>query len=88
MDQVDLLVTSEDVGVAKPDPVIFYHTLQRCGITADAAIMVGDSWSNDIIGAHAAGLRAIWLNRRNECCPDPTIATEITDVARLMALLP
>jgi putative hydrolase of the HAD superfamily len=60
---VDTLVASEDVGTSKPDPEIFRIALERLGVRADEAVMVGDSWANDIEGARAAGIRAVWFNR-------------------------
>ena len=60
---VDVLVASEDVGVSKPDPEIFRIALRRLDITAAESVMVGDSWQNDIQGAVAAGIRAVWFNR-------------------------
>ena len=59
---VDVLIASEDVGVSKPDPAIFHIALDRIGATADEAVMVGDSWANDIAGAARAGVRAVWFN--------------------------
>ena len=59
---VDALVASEDVGVAKPDPRIFEIALERVGASPAEAVMVGDSWANDVAGAHALGIRAIWFN--------------------------
>jgi len=59
---VDELVASEDVGVAKPNRGIFDIALQRANVSAEAAVMVGDSWANDIIGARDAGITAMWFN--------------------------
>jgi len=59
---VDELVVSGEVGVSKPDPVIFHTALNRLGVTAAETVMVGDSWIADIEGARAAGIRAIWFN--------------------------
>jgi putative hydrolase of the HAD superfamily len=56
------VVDSWVVGVAKPDPRIFTLTLDRLGVKADEAIMVGDSPSADIAGARAAGLRAALID--------------------------
>ncbi|KAK8052321.1 hypothetical protein PG993_003706 [Apiospora rasikravindrae] len=53
------LVTSEEVGFAKPDPRIFRHVLDRLGTSADATYMVGDSPNADIKGALDAGMRPI-----------------------------
>jgi len=77
---VNALVVSADVGVSKPDPAIFGIALVRLGVTAGEAVMVGDSWASDIVGAAAAGLRAVWLNRTGEPCPDPSLATEIASL--------
>lgn len=67
---VDTLVVSEEVGFAKPDPKIFRVALERIEATARDAVMIGDSWSADIAGARAAGIRAAWFNPRRRPCPD------------------
>ena len=72
---IDVLVVSEEAGVAKPDPAIFQMALERVGASADEAVMIGDSWANDIEGARAAGIRAIWFNRTGATSPDPEVAT-------------
>jgi len=74
---VDELVVSEEVGVAKPDARVFEAALSRLGGTPDEAVMIGDSWSSDIVGATGLGIRAIWLNRYDRPCPDSSLATEI-----------
>lgn len=74
---IDALVVSEEVGVAKPDARIFETALSRLGGTPGDAVMIGDSWSSDILGATALGIRAIWLNRYDSPCPDSSLATEI-----------
>lgn len=84
---VDELVASEEVGVAKPDPGIFRVALERLGCSAEAAIMVGDSWESDVAGARAAGVRAVWLNRRGLDCPDPKMAWEVGSLSEGGALL-
>ncbi len=43
-------------GVRKPHPRIFSLVLERCGVDADAAVLVGDSWHADVEGARDAGL--------------------------------
>lgn len=76
----DPAIVSGEFGRGKPDPAIFEHLLQRVGARADAALMVGDNPRTDILGAQAAGIRAVWINRTGEPCPpeirpDATIAT-------------
>jgi putative hydrolase of the HAD superfamily len=70
---VDALVTSEEAGVQKPDPRIFHIALAHVGAETHEAVMLGDSWVNDIEGARAAGIRAVWLNRTGAPHPDPSV---------------
>ena len=74
---IDELVVSDEVGVAKPAAQVFQTALSRLGGTPDQAVMIGDSWSSDILGATGLGIRAIWLNRYDRSCPDAGLATEI-----------
>jgi len=76
-DLVDHLVVSEDVGVSKPDPRIFQIALDRAGTTAEEAVMLGNSWETDILGARSAGVRAVWFNRFHEPNPEPGVVAEI-----------
>ena len=71
---VDHLVTSEEVGFAKPHRGIFDAALRRAGASADEAVMLGDSWEVDVLGARAAGIRAVWFNRFGQPRPDETVA--------------
>ena len=72
-DYVDVLVVSEEVGVAKPDSRIFQVALERAQVRAEEAVMVGDSWANDVEGARAAGIRAVWFTRDGRPAPDPDV---------------
>ena len=74
---IDELVVSDEVGVAKPAAQVFQTALSRLGGTPDQAVMIGDSWSSDILGATGLGIRAIWLNRYHRPCPDARLATEL-----------
>jgi putative hydrolase of the HAD superfamily len=75
---IDFLLTSEEARVKKPDPRLFLLALEQAQIRRDAAVVVGDSWTLDVLGAQQAGIRSIWLNRRQEPCPDPRLTTELT----------
>jgi HAD superfamily hydrolase (TIGR01509 family) len=74
---VDAVVVWEDVRIAKPDPAMFQVALERVGATASDAVVLGDSWQADVLGAAAAGIRAVWFNRRGVECPDAALAIEI-----------
>lgn len=74
---IDELVTSEETGSIKPDAGIFRVALERLACDAREAVMIGDSWRSDVLGARNAGIRALWFNRTGLPCPNPTLATEI-----------
>ena len=67
------IVVSREVGIAKPDPRIFAIALDRLEVPASDAVFVGDNPKTDITGAHAAGMKAVWLNRDNAPSPDGTV---------------
>ncbi len=77
----DAVVTSEEVGCYKPDPVIFQRALELLGVAAHRTLHVGDSLHSDIAGAARAGLTSVWIHRENrihdigQCRPDHTIMT-------------
>lgn len=76
-DYVDHMTTSEEMKVTKPHPILFTTALEKLGAAPDSAVMIGDSWDNDIAGAHAVGMKCIWLNHDKISCPDPAKAIEI-----------
>ncbi|WP_411359366.1 pyrimidine 5'-nucleotidase [Pseudidiomarina salilacus] len=88
-DLVDLVVISEQVGVAKPDPRIFDHALQQMQQRArERVLMTGDNPHSDVLGAQRSGLHACWLNRRAEQFPlaEPPHFT-VTSLPELQAVL-
>jgi HAD superfamily hydrolase (TIGR01549 family) len=79
---------AEELGVGKPDPHPFQTALQRADVEAGQAVHIGDHPGDDIAGARAAGLRAIWFNPQGkawegEQAPD----AQIRSLAELPALL-
>jgi putative hydrolase of the HAD superfamily len=59
----DTLVVSSEVGVEKPHRQIFARALARLEVSPAAALHVGDSILEDVEGAIAAGMEAVWLDR-------------------------
>jgi putative hydrolase of the HAD superfamily len=55
------IVISEAVQAQKPDPRIFVQALSEVGCQAAETWFIGDDPVNDVLGAAALGLRAIWL---------------------------
>ena len=59
---VDLILDSQVEGVEKPDPRLFRIALDRSGASPDSTIHVGDFYQVDVVGARAAGLRAVLVD--------------------------
>ncbi len=55
----DKVITSESVGVKKPNPKIFHHAMKLAGTSARNSIMIGDNYEADILGAKQVGMQAI-----------------------------
>lgn len=79
------VITSEDARAYKPDPIVFRHALSTIGVPPDRVIHVGDSWASDVLGASAAGIRAVWLDRSGVPLtePGPPAAGRVGTLARL-----
>ena len=89
---VDGVVSSRDVGARKPDAFFYRAALLRAGraglpLAPSRAVMVGDSWPNDVAGARAAGLRVVWLNPSKARRPDGAAAPD-AEIRRLADLPP
>ena len=64
MEYFDLILTSEEAGVVKPDSKIFQIAAERLKVDVSECVYVGDIFSNDIRGALNAGMDAIWIWKR------------------------
>ncbi|NLP58789.1 YjjG family noncanonical pyrimidine nucleotidase [Lutibacter sp. B1] len=58
----DKIITSEDAGVKKPNPIIFNYALKVANATSQESIMIGDNWEADIMGAKNVGFDVIYFN--------------------------
>jgi FMN phosphatase YigB (HAD superfamily) len=68
---LEAVVYSAQVGVEKPHPAIFDELLSNLQLPAGAVLHVGDSRRDDVEGALAVGLQALWLtrdSRRGDLC--------------------
>jgi HAD superfamily hydrolase (TIGR01549 family) len=65
----DALFIADEVGMIKPDPLLFAHACTTLGSAPARSAMVGDRYERDVRGALEAGLYAVWLNVRNERVP-------------------
>jgi putative hydrolase of the HAD superfamily len=77
-DYLDATVISGEVGIGKPEREPFDLILRRLDISADEAVMIGNSLGSDIAGANGAGMKSIWVNRightnESEARPDAEV---------------
>ena len=89
----DVIVSSAEEGVSKPDKRIFELALQRAGCTAAESCMVGDRLDNDIVPAAEMGMSTVWVRQcwfgmwnvyLSQFKPDFTVyrISEVTDIFR------
>jgi putative hydrolase of the HAD superfamily len=60
---VDCVVSSAVVGLHKPDPRIFELACERLGVDPARCAHVGDHYYSDVVGARAAGMRPVLIDR-------------------------
>lgn len=58
----DEVITSEEVGYAKPSKEIYEEALKRMKADPDKSVMIGNKFLQDALGAVEAGLSAILVN--------------------------
>jgi putative hydrolase of the HAD superfamily len=83
-DLISVSVSSSDHGFLKPHPKIFEAALELMQVPACDAVMVGDSFTQDVMGARRAGMRGILLARGE---PDGRAGEDVT-VIRALSELP
>jgi FMN phosphatase YigB (HAD superfamily) len=90
----DLIATSEDGGISKPDAAFFEAVVTAAPCPAGQIAYVGDRLDNDLKPAKAAGMRTVFIRRGPwgyawEQHPDLANATDwrVTSLAELPALL-
>lgn len=79
------IADSGRLGIEKPDRAIFAWTADALGAPLERVVHVGDSYAADVLGAVAAGMRAIWFRPKKAPLADldPSrirIAREAADV--------
>lgn len=80
---LEFLVVSSRLGLSKPNPEVFRMALDRIGVPPECAVYVGDSYVKDVLGARAAGLAPVLLDRAGAA---PILDCPVVDC--LTALLP
>ena len=60
------IVLSEDIGVHKPFPEIFYFAMSATQSELHTSLMIGDNWKNDVEGAKNVGMGNVYYNIKGE----------------------
>lgn len=82
--EVDVALSSRVHGLTKPHPTIFQAVLDRLGVAAEAAAMIGDSLEDDVEGARSLGMKAFLLDRDDRY---PEVEDRLPDLLALPAAL-
>ena len=83
------IVESSVVGVRKPDPAIYQLGVDAMGYDAEQVLVVGDSFSKDMVPAKKVGCKAVWLKGEGwggEVTDDSLPDAIITDMVQLLSL--
>ncbi len=79
------IITSESVGVKKPNPKIFNHALEVTAALPEKSMMIGDSLEADILGAQQIGMQTIFFNYHNEVVNHNTISiTKLIEIKQYL----
>jgi len=77
----DEIITSEKVGVKKPNPKIFEYALDITGANNTESVMIGDNFEADILGAKNMGMQVIFCKFNGESATE-----EVSSVDNLIQL--
>ncbi len=85
---MDVVTVSGEETVRKPDPKIFKLTAERLGLPCEACAFVGDMFRNDVMGAHEAGMKPVWIWPHGERYTEMSEVTQIRCLTELLNLFP
>ena len=80
------IVTSEKLGVKKPDPRIFEYALDIAGSTSKEALYIGDNLSVDILGCQNSGIDGVYFNPQKSSHSED-VRYEISCLSQLKEIL-
>lgn len=84
----DYAVTSQDARAYKPRREPFERALALLNCSLHDALHMGDSFSSDVLGARAAGIPVLWINRKRRPPPAEFTADFVAeDLRGLLAIL-
>ncbi len=66
MPYFDQIITSDEIGVNKPEAGIFVEAMRRAGAERKGSLMIGDNLMVDILGARKVGMDQVFFNPYHE----------------------
>lgn len=79
LERFDVVVTTDTLGFGKPDPRVYLEACRLLGAEPDGVVCLGDNLEWDVLGAEAAGLRAVWLDREGRGTSEPVASVRGLD---------
>lgn len=70
----DIMISSKEIGVRKPSPLMYASALRQAGVQASEAVFVGHK-KTELDGARALGMHTIAFNSENDAVAEVTIQT-------------
>lgn len=81
----DFVLASADVGAAKPSARFYRMALDAAGVAPHEALMIGDSYHADVLGARSAGMSAVLLDRQGAAdAVDAPVIRSLADVPAIV----
>jgi putative hydrolase of the HAD superfamily len=63
-------LNARQVGALKPDPALFHKVIEGTDLEPQQVVYVGDDPALDVVGARAAGMCPVWINRVQDAWPE------------------
>ncbi|GAA2476989.1 HAD family hydrolase [Terrabacter carboxydivorans] len=79
VERFDVVVTTDTLGFGKPDPRVYLEACRLLGAEPGRVVCIGDNLEWDVLGAEAAGLRAVWLDRDGRGTSEPVASVRGLD---------
>jgi len=87
----EYIISSAAFGKRKPHPGIFHAALDHFQVPPEQAVMIGDTFDADIVGARQVGMNSIWVTRRvqktvtrHEIRPNAVVST-LSEIPALLS---
>ncbi len=83
------VIISGDVGLRKPQPMIFERSAKELNLSLNELLYVGDHLEIDALGALNAGMHGVWINRTEQIYTksDIRMISKLTDLPYIIKQL-